>query len=109
MEEIKGCKVKLISGDPLIGKAAFADNGERFIVEIVVPGAEQGTIMLRRDNGILVVEQEDEFEYSKPFKVAFISEVLDFKSTVVERENGVLYINSSLKKIQPEYVSYVTV
>lgn len=109
MEEIRGCKVKLISGDPLIGKAAFTDNGERFIIEIVVPGAEQGTIMLRRDDSMLVVEQEDEFEYSKPFKVAFMSDVLDFKSTVVDREHGVLYINSSLKKSQPEFTSYITV
>ena len=87
-------RVKLISGEPLLGKAEIADT---LNIELVVPGVEDGLIKVSACENELYVSLQEEVPYCETFEVAFISDFVDFRDHSIEKDNGVLYIKCRLK------------
>lgn len=95
MEETKFGKVKLLYGEPLLGKCAIE---EFFEVELVVPGVRDGEIVVSIDKEKMTVEMLEDSKYCKRFGIEFSSEHVDFNDIDATKSDGVVYISCRIKE-----------
>ena len=104
MEMNKKCTLKLISGEPNIGKLV-AD--EIFEVQFVVPGQNEDMIDVSLGLNSMLVKQDEDGPYSKAFIVLFVSDFIDFRRALYSRSNGVVAISCEIKEdYDPELMAF---
>lgn len=83
-------KLKLVSGEPSIGRIDATD-GE-VVIDILVPGVPNGTIAIELDDDCVIVSTQSEYRYSSPFEIRFYGDTLLFGRYESKMELGVLTI-----------------
>ena len=83
-------KLKLVEGAPMIGKLEVIEN--TVIMEILVPGVDDGKIEIEADNDFINIKLVDDYPYTDSFSITLKGELLVFKEFNVEKVNGVIYL-----------------
>lgn len=92
-------KVKVVYGNPLLGKVSTEDG---LSVEILVPGVPDGNINVSVSEDVVSVELKATAGYVDKFRVDFLSSTVDTMTIDVYKDNGILYIECPLKETNPD-------
>jgi len=85
-------KVKLIDGEPRIGKLEIDEKNAIINMELLIAGVLDGDISIEVTDEYMSLSISKASRYVSKSAFKLISEVLDFKNFTYQKKNGILYI-----------------
>jgi HSP20 family molecular chaperone IbpA len=107
IKQINNMKLKLEYGNPLISRLEQSE--EKFYLNVVIPGVVDGEMVLVADKDKLMVEHEVDSTFIGKFKFFIYTDNVDFEKIVVEKQNGVLYLEAPVFQYSKDTVKTITV
>ena len=83
-------KLKLIDGEPVIGKLEVIDDS--VVMEVLIPGVLDEAITIEADDDYFHLELDEDYPYTDHFSFELNGESLVFKEFDLWKEAGVLHV-----------------
>ena len=107
IKQMNNMKLKLEYGAPMISRLEQSE--EKFYLNVVIPAVADGEMVLVADKDKLMVEHEVDSVFISKFKFFIYADNIDFEKIVVEKQNGVLYLEAPVLQHSKNALKTITV